>query len=127
MQSRLALLSAGFVLVLSVLQFYMLYTWLGAIVEDSQGPDITAFARGMTVSAGVMFTRFLLLVYVPIALIHQAWVDDLVHHAGLKRGDRAKSAWLKEQGLDQSPTDLIASGAALLGPVIAGFLPQLLQ
>ncbi|HEX8412116.1 MAG TPA: hypothetical protein VF883_24920 [Thermoanaerobaculia bacterium] len=117
-ESRLLLFSAAVFLVVGVAEIYMVFQ-LPVAVEKARiavdAPKVLQHMTGsITLIAGVWYTAVLLILFVPVAVVHEKWIDDVWQSAG---GEK-HSEWLESAGLHRSigstASQLVAAAAPLL-------------
>jgi hypothetical protein len=116
--SRLLLFSAAVLLVVAVAEISLVHQ-LPVAVEKArnvigQPLVVQHVTRSITLAAGLMYTAALLILFVPLAVIHEKWVDDVWQKAAKEK----RSEWLETTGLHRSigstTTQLIAIAAPWL-------------
>ena len=117
-ESRLLLFSAAVLLVVGVVEIYMVFQ-LPVAVEKTRvgltGVKVLQHVTGsITLIAGLLYTSALLILFVPVAVVHEKWIDAVWQAApGQKH-----SEWLESTGLHRSigatTSQLVAAAAPLL-------------
>jgi hypothetical protein len=123
-ESRLLLFSAAVFLVVGVAEIYLVFQ-LPVAVSNADGARLTILQHvtsSITLIAGLLYTSVLLLLFVPVAVVHEQWIDDAWQAAS---GEKHKE-WLEETGLHRSigatTSQLIAAAAPLLAAL--GLVPS---
>lgn len=140
---QLMLWSAGVFLVLLVLQLHMLLAWPGEIARaiapadvppPEVVPDWKAYVAGVgqlahsaAFAAGTLFSGFAAVIFLPVGVVQQRRLQDLM--AAEIRAEPAfeREAWLKRHGFaDTTPFAFFLKTAGVLAPLATGLLTQLL-
>jgi hypothetical protein len=117
-ESRLLLFSAAVLLVVGVAEIDFVFQ-LPVAVERARLPHVEPkvlqhVTRSMTLTAGMLYTSALLILFVPVAVVHEKWIDE-----GWQASPASKhSDWLDATGLQRSigttTSQIIAAAAPLL-------------
>jgi membrane protein DedA with SNARE-associated domain len=91
--------------------------------DTATGKSVSTLVAGITSSLGVYFTLLMLGMYLPAALLLRERARRVAE------GDdfEAREDWLKKHGLAISVADYIPRVLALLGPLLAGPIGELLK
>lgn len=120
-QANYLLYLSALFLVSGIAQMVMLFRWPSNFVSDPvlrQG--IVDNASALSLAAGFFYTFSLMVVFVPVGILHEAWRDDVGR--GLAAGDPAfnRTQWERNAGLDRSALSTLVSVAAVGAPLVAG-------
>jgi hypothetical protein len=113
-----SLYSAAALLSVGLFEIYALFKW-GASVSGAEETARSLVADALAVSAGIVFTVFLIAIYAPVAIIQHQWLDHVITEESSRTVDLDVSKWLAKQGLKSSPLSI---GSAMLTPLITGAL-----
>lgn len=124
-ESRLLLFSAAVFLVMGVAEIYLVFQLPVVVATTSTVGELKVLQHvtsSITLIAGLLYTSVLLLVFVPVAVVHEEWIDEAWQTAiGQKH-----SEWLEATGLHQSigstTSQLIAAAAPLMAAI--GLVPS---
>ncbi|HYC93013.1 MAG TPA: hypothetical protein VEO54_27660 [Thermoanaerobaculia bacterium] len=117
-ESRLLLFSAAALLVVGVVEIYMVFQLPVAVERTIRvAGDLRVLQHvtsSITLIAGLLYTSSLLILFVPVAVVHEKWVDE----AWRATPSEKHSDWLESTGLHRSigstTSQLIAAAAPLL-------------
>jgi hypothetical protein len=111
-------------LAVAVLKFSATLGWAASYLppESDIGKSVVSLVRGIIASMGTVFTLFVAGVYLPAALLLRARVRKLA----LREKPDDPDGWLKSRGLTLSFPQYLPRVIALLGPLLAGPLGELL-
>jgi hypothetical protein len=129
-EARLILFSTAALVSAVLTSIYLTVVWPSTLMSRS-GPTMNAnilthLAVTFTLAEGIAFTGALVLLFVPVALIHEMWIEEAWESAHKDAPDQKRSSWLTENGLDQSIASSSAQIIALAAPWLAAVgLPKL--
>lgn len=117
-ESRLLLFSAAVFLVIGVAEIHLVFQLPVAVEKTRLGvgePEVLHHVtRSITLIAGLLYTSALLILFVPVAVVHERWID----HAWQAAPGGKHSEWLESSGLHRSiastTVQLIAAAAPLM-------------
>jgi hypothetical protein len=125
-ESRLLLFSAAVLLVVGVAEIHLVFRLPVAVAEPSAVVGglkvLQLVTSSITLIAGLLYTSVLLLLFVPLAVVHENWIDEVWQTVvGQKH-----SKWLESTGLHRSigstTSQLIAAAAPLIAAI--GLVPS---
>jgi len=122
---RYVLYVGAALLALGVLRLSAMLSWGQSFLAPgtATGKSVSTLVAGITTSLGVYFTLLMLGMYLPAALLLRERARRVAEGDDLE----AKEDWLKKHGLAISVTDYIPRVFALLGPLLAGPIGELLK
>ena len=111
-------------LAIAVLKFSATLGWAASYLppEMDIGKSVVSLVRGIVATMGTVFTLFVAGVYLPAALLLRARVRKLA----LRQKPDDPDGWLRSHGLTLSFQQYLPRVIALLGPLLAGPLGELL-
>jgi hypothetical protein len=115
--SKLGLYSASGLLAVGVFQLWALYTWPASFLEHSAARPIRLMGSSITFAAGALFTGCLIFIFLPTAVVHQAWVSAQVYEASTGQKDFDPNEWLRKQGLDTPTLTLFNRAMVIFAPM----------
>jgi hypothetical protein len=125
-ESRLLLYSAAALLVIGVAEIFLVFQLPVAVERTRMAagePHVLQHLTGsITLSAGLLYTSVLLILFVPVAVVHAKWIDD----AWQASGGGKHAEWLETNGLHRSIGSTASQLAAAASPLLAavGLLPS---
>ena len=137
---QLMLWSAGVFLVLLVLQIQILVSWPAEVARALAGsfeliPDVPRLAGALgqlaqsaAAGAGILFSGFAAVIFLPVGVVQQRRLQELV--AAEIRADPAfdREPWLKRHGFaDTTPFAFFLKTGGVLAPLATGLLAQFLS
>lgn len=135
---QLMLWSAGVFLVLLVFQLHLLLAWPGELARAMQPPeaipDWKGFVAGLgqlahsaAFAAGALFSGFAAVIFLPVGVIQQRRLQELMAVEIRADPQFEREAWLKRHGFaDTTPFAFFLKTAGVLAPLATGLLTQLL-
>jgi hypothetical protein len=129
-ETRLFLFSTAALVSAVLTSIYLTIVWPSSLVLRTGSPvnanTLTHVAVTFTLASGIAYTALLILLFVPVAVVHEIWIEEAWEAAHKDTPDQKRSGWLAENGLDQSITSSGAQIIALAAPWLAAVgLPKL--
>jgi hypothetical protein len=129
-ETRLFLFSTAALVSAVLTSIYLTIVWPSSLVLRTGSPvnanRLTHVAVTFTLASGIAYTALLILLFVPVAVVHEIWIEEAWEAAHKDAPDQKRSGWLAENGLDQSITSSGAQIIALAAPWLAAVgLPKL--
>jgi hypothetical protein len=76
--------------------------------------------------SGIFYSVCLVMLFVPVAIIHEQWIEESWNAVKSVVPNQSRADWLKENGLDRSIVDTGAQIIAIAAPWLAAIgLPRL--
>lgn len=123
---KLSLSATSSLLVIGIFQLYALYSWPAVFFEDNTSAAIKTLANGLFMSAGILYSILLFVVYLPVAFVQNKAIERLASEAALSGTEIDRTDWLKRNGLSNPPMSVIASYLAMLSPFLISLLTNFL-
>jgi hypothetical protein len=136
---QLMLWSAGVFLVLLVLQIHVLMSWPEQVARVVTAPpelipDLKALAGALgqlaqsaAFGAGILFSGFAAVIFLPVGVLQQRRLQELVIDELRADPKFEREAWLKRHGFGETtPFAFFLKTAGVLAPLATGLLTQLL-
>lgn len=119
---QISLYSASVLLAFTVFEVHALYNWAPVLVASEHVGAIEKLTKTITIGAGVCFSLFLVIVYLPTAMINSQLLNRIVME-GIE-SDKAvdPSKWRAKHGI---PSSLLSSFSGLIAiamPFVTGVL-----
>lgn len=129
-ETRLFLFSTAALLAAALTSIYLTITWplsLPVGAGSSVNPDVlTHLAVTITLASGIAYTGLLVVLFVPVAILHETWIEESWEAAHEQASAQDRSVWLSENGLDRSTASSGAEIVVLAAPWLASLvLPRL--
>jgi hypothetical protein len=129
-EARVFLFSAAALLASVLTSVYLMMVWpvdlpavSGSTMPDSVLKDL---AVTVTLISGIFYSVCLVMLFVPVAIIHEQWIEESWNAAKSLVPNQSRAAWLKENGLDRSIVETGAQIIAIAAPWLAAVgLPRL--
>ena len=115
---RMLLCSSAALLAAGVTEIFFLFDWPRHVPALSADPSVT-LASAISAVAGALYTFLLVVIYVPIALIHERWKLELQNQLASANDSFDSDAWLKKTGLTTSTVNSFTEIAAMVSPLLA--------
>ena len=136
---QLMIWSAGVFLVLLVLQIHVLVSWPELIARALAGPTapiaevprlagaLGQLANSAAAGAGILFSGFAAVIFLPVGVLQQRRLQELIEAEIRADPDFDRDPWLKRYGFaDTTPFAFFLKTAGVLAPLATGLLTQLL-
>lgn len=116
-RARILLFSTAALLATGSAETYLVLRWPTALspANSAQQAVFQYSADTIAVTAAVSYTAILLLLFMPIAARHEAWVERLWEE---RSPDVPRKQWLADNGLDRSVVGVIAQALTVAGPAL---------
>jgi hypothetical protein len=129
-EARLFLFSTAALVSAVLTSIYLTIVWPSSLMVRTdaavKASILTHLAVSITLASGIAYTGLLVLLFVPVAIIHEMWIEEAWEAAHRDAPYQKRSEWLAENGLDQSITSSGAQIIALAAPWLAAVgLPKL--
>lgn len=129
-ETRLFLFSTAALVCAVLTSIYLTIVWPSSLVLRTGSPvnanTLTHVAVTFTLGSGIAYTALLILLFVPVAVLHEIWIEEAWEASEKDAPGSKRSEWLAENGLDQSITSSGAQIIALAAPWLAAVgLPKL--
>jgi hypothetical protein len=129
-EARVFLFSAAALLASALIAVYLTMVWPvdlpavpGATMPDGVLKDL---AVTVTMNSGIFYSVCLVVLFVPVAIIHEQWIEESWNAAKSLAPNQSRADWLKENALDRSIVDTAAQIIAIAAPWLAAVgLPRL--
>jgi hypothetical protein len=118
------------VLISAIFLWRFTLQWALVYIYPWDGPvhlSVAALTNSQILSSGIYYSVLLALSYVPVAAILHNRAFNLVEQKEPDKPVSQRSEWLKENGLSLSPMDLLPRIVAILGPLLAGSITELIK
>jgi hypothetical protein len=129
-EARVFLFSAAALLGSALIAVYLTMVWpvdLPAVSGSTMpGSVLKDLAVTVTLNSGIFYSVCLVMLFVPVAIIHERWIEESWNAAKSAMPNQNRADWLKENGLDRSIVDTGAQIIAIAAPWLAAIgLPRL--
>lgn len=124
--TKLSLYLAGALLVNSVFEVHLLLSWPSSFVAEEIRPSLMMLAGSLSLSAGILFSFLLTVIYLPIAVIHKKWISNLFREASTGSNFVDKAKWLQRHELETSELDILKGFLVIIAPTVAGFITKII-
>ena len=117
---------ASVILVVGVLTVDAWYAWPGALLVEDHRPLYETLHRGLMARHAVIYSLVLATTYVPIVLVLSLRARTLAERVGAKASVAERATWMEKNGLSIKWNGQLARAVAVLAPVAAGPLVEIL-
>jgi len=122
--ARVALYSACALLAAGVTEIYFLFSWPASFTVAADAQLVQHLAATIGLAAGCVFTLLLLAIFVPVSVVHSAWINDAIERTPKPAG-WTREEWLQQSNLEVTTFGLLSRAIAILIPTLVGALPKL--
>jgi hypothetical protein len=123
-EAQLLLYSSAALLFVGVLEIFYLFRWPVSFATETSRASLLELSNSLSLSAGVLYSLLLLVVYVPVGLVHQKWVHEVFAEQSDGPATVNRDEWLKNRGLDTSTLSLFMKVLVIAAPTIGGIVAK---
>lgn len=129
-EARLLLFSTAALLAAGLVLGYLTVGWPADLPAVAKSPMPAALFQPLAVTvtlfSGVLYTAALIILFVPVVIIHELWIEESWNAASAEAAGLSRAKWLSENGLDRSLPATAAQIIAIAAPWLAAIgLPKL--
>jgi hypothetical protein len=126
--ARVLLYSAAALLIAGVASIFFLFEWplaLPALRTPMIAERAKSLSVTMSVTAGILYTFIMLIIYSPLAVVHERWIGRLLEQEYAANSQLDGPKWLTNAGLAKTPLTMIGEFLAIASPWLAALgLPK---
>jgi len=127
--ARLLLYSTAILLALGSTETYLVLSWPLSLAATSSElrPVFEHLANTIAFAAALGYTGVLLALFAPVAVQHEAWVDEAWESRSEQSAPQSRPEWLAANGLDRSVPTIAAQAITLGAPLLVTVIQAVLE
>jgi len=129
-EARLFLFSTAALLASTLSSIFFTIVWPCELPAAAGSHTPVALLRPLavtiTLASGIFYTAVLIILFVPVAIVHECWIEESWIATSAEAAGLSRAKWLSDNGLDRSLPATAAQIVAIAAPWLAAIgLPKL--